>query len=440
MPEVLSVLLACFASLIIFHWLKLKRHKAKGGKPGVYKSIFIHLYLILFSFTLLAFEPDEIAGTLIIIINTFLIISLMRSFIKKDVLHSSELANINVKSVVKNLFTSDELKTAFVTSLPKGNTDNKYGLDFIPFMLKSAEIKWDEYKQSSNRWLTVTIVLGIFFSLIVMFAGYIIIDTESSGIYRRISKMEKSIYKIEQTANSRGSLYYIEFLKGPKKQIEKIVNNHSNSKDSTIQAFVKKLNSNASTSKIDNLDAILNNYIFDVRKRIHSNTKEEDLIYDQLLILEEEVRIFKETIRKSNDEISRLVNNVNNEIDTAKENLYTGNSITAETIKRFTLSLVFCTFFLAILRYVARIYTTHHNEMIKAQNMSDNIRRFYVAFKASGDCADTRKEILKDLMSAPHFDPTAPINKSKNDIANSANNDDLVKMLTEGLSLLSKRV
>ncbi|MGN6421279.1 MAG: hypothetical protein ACTHMC_27435, partial [Pseudobacter sp.] len=75
-----------------------------------------------------------------------------------------------------------------------------------------------------------------------------------------------------------------------------------------------------------------------------------------------------------------------------------------EIIKRLVLSIVITTFFLAILRYTARLYTLNHKLMIQAEQEDMKIRKFYVTLKNTEKNQQERKAVIDNFLNGQSSD------------------------------------
>ncbi|WP_162127789.1 hypothetical protein [Flavobacterium phycosphaerae] len=192
------------------YWLyKLKKNKKIASKD-FYLSIFL-LFLSIWVNTfdeefLYRFNREQLyitdnlwidAGVITGIIHVIQVLTpliailfiLIKSF--KNVNNSQ--TESQVEDFVQKVFANEKFHTAFLTNLPKGKNDDEYGLDYIPFMLQSIENKRKRFKIYSERFLTATLTLGVFFIIIVIFFGYILLDDSSIGLAKNIVDLKKEL-------------------------------------------------------------------------------------------------------------------------------------------------------------------------------------------------------------------------------------------------------
>ncbi len=89
--------------------------------------------------------------------------------------------------------------------------------------------------------------------------------------------------------------------------------------------------------------------------------------------------------------MTALIPRVESEIEKPQNELH-------ELLKRLILSIVIISFFLAILRYTARLYLNNYNLMIQAENEDLAIRKFYVALKNTDKNQDERKLVIQNFL------------------------------------------
>src|SRR5207302_2558168 len=81
--------------------------------------------------------------------------------------------------------------------LPKGKEDKDYGFDFIPYMLHSIDERRKRFDRSSKVFLSLTIVLGLVFSSVLVYFGYILINEAAAGPPRILANLEDETKSIK---------------------------------------------------------------------------------------------------------------------------------------------------------------------------------------------------------------------------------------------------
>ena len=98
-----------------------------------------------------------------------------------------------IQQAVAKILDSDYFLTTLRKSLPKGDADPKYGLDYVPFMLDKIEERRKKFETSSNRFFTMTFIFGIIFSSIVLYFGYILVNEKAAGAPRTLEQIKDEI-------------------------------------------------------------------------------------------------------------------------------------------------------------------------------------------------------------------------------------------------------
>jgi hypothetical protein len=93
----------------------------------------------------------------------------------------SMLGPAAVKEYEQRIIQSNEFLTALQETLPKGAHDEKDGLDYVPFMLANIRDRRLRHNRASHLALWCTVLLGIIFSGIVMYFGYVLVNEAAIG-------------------------------------------------------------------------------------------------------------------------------------------------------------------------------------------------------------------------------------------------------------------
>lgn len=106
---------------------------------------------------------------------------------------------------------------------------------------------------------------------------------------------------------------------------------------------------------------------------------------------QKELEKIKLNLYHSTNEIQKLIPQIQNEIEKPQNKLY-------EMIKRLILSVVIISFFLAILRYIAKLYQYNYSLMVQAENEDLLIRKFYVSLKNTDKNNEERMIVLRSFL------------------------------------------
>jgi hypothetical protein len=120
---------------------------------------------------------------------------------------------------------------------------------------------------------------------------------------------------------------------------------------------------------------------------------------DLLHITNESINNYLIFRSKAMEELDVTQGNIESVLAKIQEELNKPTNSQNEMIKRFILSIVIVTFFLAILKYSANLYRSHHAEMLKAEQHDFMIRKFYVTLKSSEGNSEERKLVLAAFLS-----------------------------------------
>ena len=320
---------------------------------------------------------------------------------------------------VKKKFNSIEFYNALSTVLPKGEKDDNYGLDYIPFMLQNVQDKRKRFQKSSSFFLMITISLSIFFVVITILFSYILLNESSIGIYSEVKNLTSEV----ENVNKMISILRVDitddkyFMKTNSYNFDKLQAPYTfNLSDDLSQLAYEVDESITVFNKNGNLEklAIKLKLTEDTLKKIKNEKKEKYL--DVLAETNKSIANYLNFREKSFKEIETTQSNIKGLIPKIKEELNKPVNSQNELIKRLILSVVVITFFLAILRYFRSLYQSHYLEMLKAEQQDLIIRKFYVTLKSSEGNSGERKIVLasflSDLTSQPNFDESQN-NKNK---------------------------
>ena len=111
---------------------------------------------------------------------------------------SQVVPTLPLRQAVVSILDSEDFLTALRSTLPKGESDPQYGLDYIPYMLDSIDQRRRRFQRSSMMFLAATIALGFVFSGIVVYFGYILVNESAAGFPRTMSQIEGSLREIRR--------------------------------------------------------------------------------------------------------------------------------------------------------------------------------------------------------------------------------------------------
>jgi hypothetical protein len=352
---------------------------------------------------------------------------------------------VALQQAVKKIFHSDHFFTALSSALPKGEKDKEYGLDHIPFILQNINQRRKHFEGRSIVFLIITILVGIIFSGVIVFFGYLLVNEEAAGTPKTIAQIREEVSTIRRDLN----LILPDYFENREFQ-------------DAAGMTLSKLNVSTDLNQMNTDDKV---QVAIAEAQRTGNIAE---LYQKLQQLEKEFRstssnfsnneayqIYLRNLEQVNFQIAQFLGRQNAAIpnlDTSLENLErmitnVNNSLgrpeaqTAEVLKRLALSLVVSSFFLVILRYVAGIYRSHYQEMLKAQQDDLSVRKFYVSFKGSESDTLTRSKIISSFFSIPNqTSMESEDSNTSSDNSLELSKDDISNILKELLSVLAKKL
>ncbi len=126
----------------------------------------------------------------------------------------------------------------------------------------------------------------------------------------------------------------------------------------------------------------LRSYVDSEIDEIDRSSRNGDALYESYDLLSKRVADFQRTAQYAPLEIPEATEVLKSDLEKTKDIMVASGAQTTEIIKRVSIGLLVVSFFLAILRYTARIYQAHHLEVLKASGDDLLIRKFYVALKS----------------------------------------------------------
>lgn len=341
-------------------------------------------------------------------------------YAKPDVLRES----------VATILDSDDFLTALRSTLPKGIDDEKFGLDYIPFMLNSIDERRKRAIKSARFFLIATVSSAVVFSVIVMYFGYILVNESSAGAAKSLADIKSSVESINNSMNLLLPNYYgnPDFQKNVAPALARLEQLAPDDKNVTQQNETRDALTQArKTGDFVSLENRLGSI------KVAEGTQTSDFgraLSDAISALQRfssETRVAVSDLSFRIQELGKLIPNADAVISKPENRV-------PEILKRLALGLVIATFFLALLRYMGGLYRTRYLQVLAAENDDFAIRRFYVAFKSSTANDDQRKAVLSGFMSVP----------IKNDRDSSTSDEDGTKaqyaILKDLLGALSKKL
>lgn len=367
---------------------------------------------------------------------------------------------IEIKKAVESILDSEEFLTALKSSLPRGEEDKEYGLDYIPYMLSENEIRLKELKKTTRFYFLLTLGVGLVVTIVVVYFGYLLVNEEAAGTPKTLSEINQTLSNIDSSMAivfdsdlesfqsvpvSRSSDIFgdILYFEGVNYDAE-----HNDEINEVIQEVKANIDEAYNTNDWNNLYDSLNLNLSRIRSSeilsltaadTGSSGNEEFIGY--LNSLEEFTGKVGDYVSSKDNALISLntgVSSLNDLIDEAESQLGTEDARTTELIKRLGLSLIVASFLLAVLRYTSSIYKDHYHDMRKAQSEGQTIRRFYIALKSSFKTKEgsTPNQIIAGFVNRSESLISKESSLQDNDLKSDINAD----LIKELLSVLSKKI
>jgi hypothetical protein len=307
----------------------------------------------------------------------------------------------SLEESVKKIFNSNQFYSALTTSLPIGNKDTEFGLDYIPFMLQIVNDKRERFQKSSAAFLKGIIVLSIFFIGITIYFSYILLNESSVGLYKSLFILDSEMIEVNKNlsiikTDVADSKYVKDYCGDNLKGILNFIPQDLSSQNKEIEREAKDLiqdferNGNLPFT-IDSLSKIVN--------KINTSTKSDDRYKELLVNTVQNLKKVRNIREEGYDKIMRSVQTIETLAPKIEGELQKPTNQQNELIKRLILSIVVISFFIAIIRYFRGLYNSHYSEMLKAGQEDLLIRKFYVAIKNTVQGSDERKLLYQKFLN-----------------------------------------
>lgn len=351
----------------------------KGNAWDPYPFILLNLFL-------------SVGGSLVPLVVLLVIQRMERSARERRV---NAIGASDVSAVVEQIFDSDKFLTTLRTALPTGDSDEKYGFDFIPYLLHSIDERRRRAAREAVLFLTATITAAFVFSGVVVYFGYILVNEAGAGSAKALAGIQESTSQIanqmpaltgkynerifQTKARSTIATLRKDQTADPRNPLVKAAIDHAEaSTDETIEEFINELNKIGTPSNTNFLQDAYTRQLTSALQKLNS--------------ISDEMGEINSTTRNHLANLQPLIENANKALTTPEYR-------TAELIKRLALGIVVSTFFLALLRYLGGLYKVRYEQVIGAEQDDFMVRRFYVAFKNSTESEEQRKVVLAGFIS-----------------------------------------
>lgn len=309
--------------------------------------------------------------------------------------------------ILKEVFDSKSYYTALSQALPRGKSDEKYGFDYIPFILELLEKKSARNRRTANGFLIATISLTFFFIAVSLVFSYILLIDSSIGINKEIQELKQialefnktdQLAKIDDVSDRFESLNNFEIFSELKavlneKNRDKLLNfggseqkTEINTRDSVaIQAIKLKFEANRS--------------LLELKTLLHKEFDNKQAFSEVLIRIDNGIENYQKVMRINALATDSEKNKIRVILEQISLKLNSERSQVSELIKRSIIGILIISFFIAILRYFRNLYQFHLNEMLKDEAREMDVRKFYIAIKCAESNSEERKLVLSNFIS-----------------------------------------
>lgn len=344
----------------------------------------------------------NIWGLVQLLFISSIVLSALRAAFLTGLIHSSiftenETANA-IRERVDEFWNSDDFLRGLKTVLPKGDRDEKRGLDYLPFMLENIELRRERHSASASKFLVITIVFTIIFSSIVVIFGYFLLADNSAGLPRAVYKLESTLDK----ASKDSEILKFRFLQSD--ELKQLLETHIKAIDSFKDDDALKEKYSAIVGAIDRLRSKgdLDVFLKEVNLNIADLSEKKDdnkLNLQFIKIIQNLSAELSSLERIPSLHYSDLVNQIKTINNLLNDKSYSPDQRGYELWRRLGLGIVICTFFFAVIRYFASLYKQQHLEQLKAEKDDLAARQLVVALRAAGHDIKSRRVTLASLVS-----------------------------------------
>lgn len=307
-----------------------------------------------------------------------------------------------LRDSISRILDSENFLTALRSTLPKGKEDERFGFDYIPFMLDSIDQRRKRAVRSARFFLLATTGSALLFSGVVMYFGYILVNEASAGTAKSLTDIKTSMESASEALHAIIPSYYNnpKFRQDVAPSLERLEQLESGEKNKQVRdKIVAAINDAKRTGDFTALRATLAQSASEA-----SNGGIQEKTYSTALEdANSKIANFMDTQSAAIPELSSRVEELKQLIPKAEDTLNKPENRVPEIIKRLALGLVIATFFLALLRYMGGLYRTRYQQVLAAESDDFMVRRFYVAFKSSIPSDEQRKTVLSSFMATPNL-------------------------------------
>lgn len=365
---------------------------------------------------------------------------------KSDSISNKENFEYDIRKQANLLLNSNEFLTIFNTAFPADQNEIEPPLRSFPHIILSIRERGIRASKSASRFLSLTLLLGGVFSVILVLLGIILIDDTIIGKGKYIVELANYTSSLRSMLVS-GAIHWTD-EEGLKKVEAAVL---------PLSSILKELDI---VDKISCLDVEYSIEQFKDDKSIGAVQKIRDALSSKTKKCETDN---EKSAKRLKSTISYTLLNIENIIDarTGKQNEYNrlkssldridslmkiysdkpNEDRLTELLKRLSVGLIIASFFLAITRYSGELYRQHRQQYLLALDQELWLRKVYIAFKCSERNTDQRKDVLMTLLKID-LNYTGGINTKE--VINSSEagsaKEDLLKTLIDAVSEKIKKL
>lgn len=305
----------------------------------------------------------------------------------------------DIEEYGRRVFDSSAFWSTYNETVVVADDDRKHGIPNVPHLKKAIETKRSRHDRKADMFLRGTIVLGILFTIIIGLLGYILVDERVVGTPRRIDEMNRSLDRVELTISD-----YAGAEADVSQAIADVVNAEPsiramlpddeqvvNGVETSLSILRRAQAENAPEKALTEIDSLLRQLqpYRRPRSRLLSNLASSRGRIDEFEELQ--AKIYN-NVTDANSELKRTLSSVEAELEQPSNRI-------PELIKRLGVGVVVATFFLTVLRYLARMHGRHLDEVIAADKDAMQVHKFVVSIQSTEGQQEVRKAVLQEFLS-----------------------------------------
>ncbi|MEM9452857.1 MAG: hypothetical protein AAGF11_01675 [Myxococcota bacterium] len=346
---------------------------------------------------------------------------------------------IALRIATDRIISSHHFLRVLRDTLPRSSRPEDAALSHVPYILGRLNNAHERAEKDAGRFLGITIVVGLIFSIVISYYGYILVNDDGAGIGRKTAQLQETsedladgLLKIQPSLLRRKDADEI------KASIRKLLETHPTQEHLSLHEEIK--------DELKTIDTRFESSANDVqilalefeRLAVHPEhpnfaplENEYTTAYSET---ESKVRKWTDAFSESQSRVSRQIAAIDSLIPDIRKSLDApSESKVPELIKRALVGLIVASFFLALLRYAAGLYGNARQRRDALVEREVEVRRFCVALlAASGDEATNR--IVEEFTNKQAHASKMPMTMLHE---TASQNSEIIKEL---LSILGKKI